>query len=72
MIVASISTASAVPDADLLDEDDLRGRERADRDANSSAAAVTIRPVRSSPSATASRSRAAVAGLLDRDSRNTP
>ena len=31
-IVASISTASAVPTPELLDEDDLRGRERADRD----------------------------------------
>ena len=55
MIVASISTAIAVPKPELLDEDDLRGDERADRDRqNSSAAAVTIRPVRSSPIATAS------------------
>ena len=33
MIVASIRTASAVPRPDLLDEDDLRRHERADRDA---------------------------------------
>ena len=32
MIVASISTATAVPDPDLLDEDDLGGDEGADRD----------------------------------------
>ena len=32
MIVASIRTASAVPSPDLLDEDDLRGHEGADRD----------------------------------------
>ena len=62
---ASISTASAVPTPELLDEHDLHVANAPIAMQNSSAANVTIRPVRSSPTATASRSQPAVARLLD-------
>ena len=56
MIVASISTASAVPSPFSLMKMISEVTKAPIAIANSSAAAVTIRPVRSSPIATASES----------------
>ena len=65
-IVASISTASAVPTPSSLMKTICEVAKAPIATQNSSAAAVTMRPVRSSPSATASRvGRAAVVRLLD-------
>src|SRR5262249_45160187 len=71
--VASIHTASAVPRPSSLMKISFEVVNAPIATANSSAAAVTIRPVRSSPIATASRSPApASRASLIRDSRNTP
>ena len=65
MIVASISTATAVPNPTSLMKIICDVTNAPIAIENSSAAAVTIRPVRSSPIATASAPSAAVARLLD-------
>ena len=73
MIVASISTASAVPTPFSLMKMISEVANAPIAMLNSSAAAVTIRPVRSRPMATDSESEApASRASLIRDSRNTP
>ena len=73
MIVASISTASAVPTPISLMKMISEVAKAPIAIENSSAAAVTIRPVRSSPIATDSRSAApASRASLIRESRKTP
>ncbi len=56
MMVASMSTAAAVPRPSSLGDHDLRGEEGTEGTANNSAAAVTILPGLSRPTATTSRS----------------
>ena len=73
MIVASIRTASAVPMPFCLMKMICEVAKAPIAIANSSAAAVTIRPVRSSPIAMHSESLApASRASLIRDSRKTP
>ena len=73
MIDASISTASAVPTPSSLMNTSLDVANAPIATANRTAAAVTIRPVRSSPIATASESDAPRSrASLIRESRKTP
>ncbi len=73
MIEASISTASAEPSPSSLMNTSFEVAKAPMATANSSAAAVTIRPVRSRPIATAAESEApASRASLIRESRNTP
>ena len=73
MMLASISTASAVPSPFSLMKMISEVTKAPIATANRSAAAVTIRPVRSSPIATASESLAPPSrASLIRDSRKTP
>ena len=73
MIEASISTANAAPSPSSLMNTSLEVANAPIATANNSAAAVTIRPVRSSPTATASEFGApASRASLIRESRNTP
>ena len=72
MMVASISTASAVPTPSSLISPICEVAKAPMATANSSAAAVTMRPVRCRPIATDSRSPApASCASLIRESRNT-
>jgi len=73
MIEASISTASAAPRPSSLMNTSLEVANAPIATANRTAAAVTIRPVRSSPTATASESERPLSrASLIRESRKTP